>query len=86
MWAISGAVDQINDETVVVRSTDGYTTYTSTIPTYTTPNAILRKRRAGGAAKLVNGSLYTVTNNISPIIMWGGNTDGSTTYTPRQAH
>ena len=75
MWAISGGLDQINEEAVVVRSTDGYSTFTSTVPTYTTPNAILRKRRAGGAALLLNGTLYNATNGIAPIVMWGGNTD-----------
>ena len=79
MWAISGAVDAINDESVVVQSTDGFATYTSAIPTYTTPNAILRKRRAGGAAKLVNGTRYYTTGAYSPIIMWGGNTESVNT-------
>ena len=75
MWAVSGGSDQINEEAVVARSIDGYSSFTSTIPIYTTPNAILRNRRAGGAAKLVNGTLYNQTGSFSPVIMWGGNTD-----------
>ena len=65
MWAISGGTDYENDVTNVIYSNNGFATAVNTIPTYTVANAILRRRRSGGAVKFVAGAAFPAGGKYS---------------------